>query len=148
MVVRKLSAVVAVMIAVLGSLTLAAPAQAANAFEFNHAVSTTKDGCFIYQTPVGCGDFDSRGDYFLVKDTLPDGHSAAIYWHNYLPGSTALYRWGSCVNSLGNGQKGQCNKNFQEGSKIEYKVCAFEGGSTPSDVRSYFECGDVWETTA
>jgi hypothetical protein len=149
MALRKLSIMIAAVLAVVGSLTIVTPANAANPFEFDQATPSTMNGCIIFETVVGCGDFMPQGDYFRITDTLPDGHSAAIYWHNYLASApNTLYRWGSCVNSLGDGKKGQCNKNFQEGSTIEYKVCAYERGTVPSNVNNYFECGRVWRTTA
>jgi hypothetical protein len=149
MVLRKLSTIAAVLVAVLGSLTVAAPANAANAFEFNHAVATTGDFCVIQDSPAGCGGFFYDGDVFFVMDSLPDGHSAAIYWHNYLASApTTLYRWGSCVNSLGYNHYAQCNKNFREGSRVEWKICAYDSGTTPSDVNNYFECSAVWSSIA
>ena len=95
--------------------------------------------------PPACGLFEPSGDYFFIEDSAADGHSAAIYWHNYLPGApTSLYRWGSCVNSRGaaNG-KGQCNKNVTEGSRIDWKVCLYDSGTTPSDVSNYYRCTAV-----
>ncbi|MFI5932912.1 hypothetical protein [Actinoplanes sp. NPDC051494] len=152
MLVRKMFAsFAAVAVAVVASLTIAAPASAAHAFEADKAVATSAipPVCIGLGSPGGCGFFVSDGDHFFVKDSLSDGHSAAIYWHKYLASSpNTLYRWGSCVNSLGSGKMGQCNKNFTEGSKVEYKICTFEVGSVVSDVNSYFECGDVWRSVA
>ncbi|MBB4695235.1 hypothetical protein [Paractinoplanes abujensis] len=133
--------------AVVASFAVAAPASAANPFEFNRTEAKGLIICLIY-SDAGCGEFDPDGDVFHVWDQAADGHSAAVYWHNYLPGSTALYRWGSCVNSNGNGDSGQCNKNFVEGSRIDYKVCAYDSGTTPSDVNNYFQCSAVKRTYA
>jgi hypothetical protein len=145
----KLSTIVAVAVAVLGSLIIAAPAEAANAFEFDHAVSSSDDPCgdiIVGPFPPACGYFQPFGDHFFIRDTTADKHSAAIYWHNYLPSApNTLYRWGSCVNSMGSagGGMGQCNKNFQEGSRIDWKVCLYDSGTTPSDVNNYFHCSSV-----
>jgi len=140
---RKLSVLAAVLVAVLASFAVSAPASAANPFEFNQAGPYSGlHICEVVADP-GCGSFYYDGDLFRVWDQNPDGHSTAIYWHNYLPGSSALYRWGSCVESGGAGVSGQCNKNFQENSRIDWKVCAYESGTAPSDVRNYFQCSRV-----
>ncbi|MFI5932913.1 hypothetical protein [Actinoplanes sp. NPDC051494] len=147
---RTMSIVAGVFISILASLMSGQPASAANAFEFNTASSsswTGSDWCdYTGDGYSGIGCFDSVGDHFRIQDAYADGHSTAVYWHNYLAGSpNTLYRWGSCVNSLGAGRIGACNKNFTEGSKIEFKVCLYDNNSVtvPSNVTNYFNCSPV-----
>ncbi|GAB2599309.1 hypothetical protein Aab01nite_75610 [Paractinoplanes abujensis] len=147
---RRLLAVVAVAAATL-SMT-SAPAVAASAFEFDHTVSATwsgADGC-IPEGYGALGCFQHDGDIFRVQDTARDGHSAAIYWHNYLPGSSTLYRWGSCVNNDGYLTIGKCNKNFREGSTIKFKTCLYDDNAVtiPSNVANYYDCTTVWTVIA
>ncbi|WP_298183229.1 hypothetical protein [Saccharomonospora sp.] len=52
---------------------------------------------------------------------VADGASAVVYWDNYRDGE--LYRYGRCENRLGSGNWGVCNKNYYEGSTLEYQVC-------------------------
>ena len=69
------------------------------------------DWCAWAHTGVtACWEPD--GDLFYVKDTREDGYAAVIEWqfedwdHNW--------RDGSCVNKLGAGHWGVCNKNLPE----------------------------------
>jgi len=147
---RRLLAVFAVAAVILTGTAL--PAGAANAFEFNHTTSATwsgSDGCIPEEYgALGCFQYD--GDIFRVQDTARDGHSAAIYWHNYLAGSRTLYRWGSCVNHNGYGTIGKCNKNFTEGSRIDFKACLYDDNDVtlPSNVANYYNCTEVYTVIA
>ena len=68
--------------------------------------------------------FDKAGDKIWVKDTAADGASAVFKWSALRNG--ALYRYGMCINSLGNGRWGVCNKNFVEGAAIKGYVCIWD----------------------
>lgn len=73
--------------------------------------------------------FEPHGDKIWVLDDYPDGKSATGAWNNYLNGS--LYRRGACVNKLGDGEWGVCNKNFYEPggglvSEIDLYACNYE----------------------
>jgi hypothetical protein len=148
--VRKSLSIVAVMVAILGSLVLGSPANAAPSFEFDHATSINGSvTCVVNSNSHACGIFDPSGDHFYIGDASADGHSAAIYWHNYLNSTTStVYRLGACVNSLGNGKLGNCNKNFYEGSTVEWKVCLYDSGTPTASASSYYDCSAPIRTTA
>ncbi|EHK88656.1 hypothetical protein ACWGRK_08450 [Saccharomonospora azurea] len=65
--------------------------------------------------------FENYGDKWWVKDTSSDGASAVVIWDNYRNGS--LYRQGECQNRMGAGSWGVCNKNYYEGSNLQFRVC-------------------------
>ncbi|MET9451768.1 hypothetical protein [Streptomyces cinerochromogenes] len=129
-----------------GSASAANPVTAApavQAYEWDTAVSggTPPQDCLanaISRTgSEAC--FERYGDVLWVKDTSADGHSATNSWDNYLAdsgGNWTLYRQGSCVNKLGSGKWGYCNKDFYEnssanayggrGSSVDYAACVYD----------------------
>ncbi|MFF9771884.1 hypothetical protein ACF1GT_35840 [Streptomyces sp. NPDC014636] len=112
------------------------------AYEWDTAVSGSKppqdclDGVVAMTGAKAC--FERYGDVLWVEDTAADGHSATNSWSNYLfdsSGNGHLYRQGSCVNKLGAGHWGYCNKDFYEnstptpygtGSEIDYAGCVYD----------------------
>ncbi|MFE7272068.1 hypothetical protein [Streptomyces sp. NPDC057623] len=56
--------------------------------------------------------FKPDGDLIYIKDTVKDGYSAVAEW-------SGAGRVGSCVNKLGAGNWGVCNKDFEEGRFLE-----------------------------
>jgi hypothetical protein len=68
--------------------------------------------------------FDKAGDKIWLKDTAADGASAVFRWRAIRDGER--YRYGQCINTLGNGRWGVCNKNFVEGVKIYGYVCTWD----------------------
>jgi len=74
--------------------------------------------------------YEAYGDRWWVQDQDADGASAAVHWFNYRSGS--LYRTGLCVNSLGNGEWGQCNKNYYENSTLYGNPCTWDRSESSS----------------
>jgi hypothetical protein len=73
--------------------------------------------------------YEKNGDRWWVLDLRADGASALVYWFNYRgPGATP-YREGFCVNSLGEGVWGQCNKDYYENSDLEGYGCTWDRDS-------------------
>jgi hypothetical protein len=68
--------------------------------------------------------YEKNGDRWWVWDGQADGASALVFWFNYPEGGAA--REGFCVNSLGHGVWGQCNKNYGENSELEGYPCAWD----------------------
>ncbi|BBB02024.1 hypothetical protein RVR_9712 [Actinacidiphila reveromycinica] len=101
------------------------------AYEWNTAVSgsTPPADCLANAISMTGSEacFERYGDVLWVKDTKADGHSATNSWDNYLDGS--LYRRGSCVNKLGSGQWGYCNKDMYEGSVVDYAACVYDAAT-------------------
>ncbi|MGW0467772.1 hypothetical protein ACWDX6_21295 [Streptomyces sp. NPDC003027] len=67
--------------------------------------------------------FAPNGDYFRVADTKSDGRAAAVQWYDGASGRT-----GTCVNKLGAGSDGSCNKNFPEGHHIQFRAALYDAG--------------------
>lgn len=87
--------------------------------------SAAPSGTFYCMSVIGAtACFEPYGDVFYVKDTQADGYAAVAEW------DTALsYRDGSCVNHLGNGKWGVCNKNFDEGEYLKLKAATYNNGN-------------------
>lgn len=67
--------------------------------------------------------FKPYGDVLFIKDTRADGHAAVAEW------DIINLRWGSCVNTLGNGKWGKCNKNFAEGKFLNLSAARYDRGN-------------------
>lgn len=76
--------------------------------------------------------YQAYGDRWWVQDQAADGASAAVHWENFRGGS--LYRSGMCVNSLGNGKWGQCNKKYYEDSVLNGFPCVRDRSESPDAV--------------
>lgn len=68
--------------------------------------------------------FRPTGDDFFVKDTKADGASAVVDWQ-----FDDYSRTGSCINSLGNGKWGWCNKDFTEAKDMWIRAARYDNGS-------------------
>jgi len=141
----RLQAVVSAVVVVLGSVLVAAapPASASSSqsgaasvspYEWNIAKSTRTIGGRVCPTfvvgsrPRAIACFKRDGDKLYVMDTGPaDGLSATGVWKNYVGGK--LHRQGACVNKLGTGHWGLCDKNFKEGSTIRLYACNYNSGN-------------------
>ncbi|MEU1398990.1 hypothetical protein ABZ403_23355 [Micromonospora zamorensis] len=80
-----------------------------------------------------------NGDYLYIIDHRGDSKSAVIYWKLLQSG-----RHGVCVNNLGAGTGGTCNKNFPEGDAISIQVGVWDGSSSPKTLSALkltkFDC--------
>ena len=119
------------------SVTAVAVTPAVSAYEWNTAASWSAPSlpdtdCITMTGAKAC--FEPHGDYLWVEDTKADGHSATATWNNYIytGSSWQLWRQGSCVNKLGTGKWGLCNKEFDEysddGSYIDLYACVYDAG--------------------
>ncbi|WP_028662054.1 hypothetical protein [Saccharomonospora saliphila] len=99
---------------------------AAADYELNYAVAGSPAGADLVCGSVNAVQvcYQAYGDRWWIRDTAADGASAAVDWDNYRNGS--LYREGMCVNSLGQGQWGQCNKNYYEDSTLYGYPCVWD----------------------
>lgn len=130
------------------SLAFAVPAAAVEPYEIDIATggSGNAQGCVTVTLPgspdvvVGSACFARDGDVFEAYDHRSDGHSVAVRWDNFVNGT--LYRHGACVEKRGAGRNGHCNKNFTEGSVLQYQACTWESG-TDTAVR----CGNPTRVT-
>jgi len=136
----RLRAVMAVLVALLGSVLVgAAPASASSSraapidplYEWNIAKRANPPAGLICPTLRVGGEnrvfacFERDGDKIWVLDTgRGDGRSATGAWKNYVNGR--LYRHGACVNKLGTGNWGVCDKNMRESSTIYMYACNYE----------------------
>jgi hypothetical protein len=73
--------------------------------------------------------YEKNGDRWWVLDLESDGASALVFWFNYRGSGANPYREGFCVNSLGEGVWGQCDKNYYENSGLEGYPCIWDRGS-------------------
>jgi hypothetical protein len=136
---RKQRSMIAALVAAIGVvLALAAPVTAAaapSAGEAATAVQANEEdrAVEVDGPPRGaeCHDitgarvcFVPDGDQWYVRDTDEDSASADAVWVNYRNGE--IYRTGICRNALGEGKWGVCNKNYFEGSEINYYVRVFD----------------------
>ena len=48
------------------------------------------------------------------------------------------------------GTIGKCNKNFTEGSRIDFKACLYDDNDVtiPSNIANYYNCTTVYSVTA
>ncbi|WP_019854254.1 hypothetical protein [Actinopolyspora mortivallis] len=103
--------------------------QAAPDYEWNKASPGTPPSGIPCSEPIpgAIACFEPYGDKYWVKDTVADGHSAAADWDNYRNGN--WYRQGGCVNSLGKGNWGVCNKNHYEDSTVVFRTAVYDAGT-------------------
>ncbi|MEV5601527.1 hypothetical protein AB0L33_08810 [Streptomyces sp. NPDC052299] len=76
--------------------------------------------------------FTALGDWFKVYDTEKDGYSAVVEWRD-VDGT----RKGACVNKLGGGSSGACNKNFPEGHEIQFRAALYNNGNFVRSASSW-----------
>ena len=120
-IVRRTGMAIATAIGVV--LLAAGMATPASAQENDRAVASgappASAGCVSTTGVTAC--FAAGGDLIYVKDTVADGDGVQGHWQNYT-GGTEPYRTGVCLNGLGYGHWGVCNKDFIEGSEIELRA--------------------------
>jgi hypothetical protein len=121
-----------------GAVMVPGTASAASAYEWDTAVTGTpptfgSHACVSMTGAKAC--FEKNGDKWWVLDTASDGHSATASWYNMLGPDVVTYRQGSCVNKLGKGQWGVCNKDYYEfdtanpygtGSYLYWEACVYD----------------------
>lgn len=115
-----------------------------NPYEWNTATASGAPPaglpCAVTTGARAC--FEKSGDRWWVLDTSSDGHSATASWTNWLGdyqnGYTVDYREGSCVNKLGSGRWGVCNKDYYEdttphaygiGSLLAWQACVYDASA-------------------
>jgi hypothetical protein len=121
-----------------------AVAASASAYEWDTAVaagsppSFSSSDCVSMTGVKAC--FEKHGDKWWVEDTKSDGHSATASWYNLLGVDIVTYRSGSCVNKLGTGKWGVCNKDYYEmttpnpidsrgGSYLDWEACIYDSAA-------------------
>lgn len=132
---RRVATAFAVTVVALAASLLVgvSPASAVQPYEWNTAVAGTPPSglpCASMTGATAC--FEANGDRMWVKDTSADGHSATLSWENWYAEpmfDPVLNRYGSCVNKLGNGKWGVCNKDLPEGSFVDFEACVYDAGS-------------------
>lgn len=125
-------------VALAATFALVTPAQAAS-YEWDTASAGSPPSgttCVSMTGAKAC--FEKNGDKWWVEDTKADGHSATASWTNYLDDGNGYrsYRTGSCVNKLGSGEWGVCNKEYYEsgstntlggkGSVLSWQACVYD----------------------
>lgn len=128
---RRITLALAATVGVAVTLLTATPAQAAYfGSETNYAQpSGGPTGSYACNTwhPDVIVCFRPNGDDIFVLDDRADGHSAVGEWR--LDSTGSHRRTGSCVNQLGKGHWGFCNKDFVEGLRFVYNGARYEGGN-------------------
>jgi hypothetical protein len=67
--------------------------------------------------------FAPKGDYLYVRDISADTYAAVAEW-------TIGQRNGVCVNNLGSGTWGRCDKDFAEGNAyVTFRAARYTGGN-------------------
>ena len=110
--------------------------------ELDRAVaSTAKRGAGSCSAVLagGYGCFQTYGDVWWVYDTKSDGHSAVMFWE---VGTGNAKRAGRCVNSMGVGKTGVCNKDYTEGLTGQAKICIQD-----SDTKQLWGCTKLFPFT-
>ncbi|MEV4755583.1 hypothetical protein AB0J86_10800 [Micromonospora sp. NPDC049559] len=124
--------------------TLIAPSAAYAAYygdETDYAVSSSGPVGTYYCTYTSYTGarvcFQPYGDLVYVKDTNADGYAAVGEWIG-----DGFSRTGSCVNKLGNGNWGVCNKDFPENQGLYITGARYSSGN-PVDSG-----GSTWVPTS
>jgi hypothetical protein len=116
-------------IGVAGAVILTTPvAASASTYEWNTAVpGSVPSGLPCIDRAGAKACFQADGDKLWVKDTSADGHSATASWEEWWQAlDSSVARQGSCVNKLGAGTWGVCNKDFPEGDTIKFSACVYD----------------------
>jgi hypothetical protein len=145
---RGMISVAAATVAMLTAVVFgaAAPAQAAPTYEWNTAAAASYTSaiqdmpCVSLTGAQAC--WQQNGDDMWVYDSEPDGNSATFSWYNYNKAGT-LVRQGSCVNKRGAYNWGKCNKDFAEGTSIEFFACNYR-----QSTGDWYGCSKAKWTTA
>ncbi|WP_051366338.1 hypothetical protein [Hamadaea tsunoensis] len=137
---RTAYAVLAVLLTVTPFVAPAA-ASAAVTPEKDYAVAGSPPAGLPCHTIAGAtACYELSGDKWWVRDNENDGASAVADWLNYQNGN--LYRSGQCINALGHGKWGVCNKNYYESSRVVARTCVVDYSAGGAD------CSDAWVAQA
>jgi len=105
----------------------ASPASADPTWERDMAKAGTPPSIKTCVSTTGAnGCWHANGDVWWVKDTSANGYAAETRWYELTPASDGnyyLHRNGACVNGLGSGHWGACNKDYQENGILVWKAC-------------------------
>lgn len=83
------------------------------------------------------------GDVWWVKDTSGNGYAAEARWYEYTTSDGTnyyLHRNGACVNGLGTGHWGACNKDYQESGMLLWKACNVSSSGDLHGCSSQWGC--------
>lgn len=110
------------------ALTVSSPASAAyHGTETDYATASSAPGDYHHVcTSIEEGKicYQPYGDKWYVYDKAADGNSVAANWNDDGSG-----RSGACVNKLGAGRWGVCNKNYTEGNDLYFRVGVYNNGN-------------------
>ncbi|MFC6019839.1 hypothetical protein ACFP2T_26995 [Plantactinospora solaniradicis] len=111
--------------------TAASAAYAGSETDYAAASNGPTNGyvCIGHTGVTAC--FKPLDDLIYVKDTEADGYAAVVEWSADAPWDN--YRSGSCVNKLGAGNWGVCNKNFVEDGNISINGARYNNGNLVDD---------------
>src|ERR1700754_3297371 len=74
--------------------------------------------------------WEAYGDRIWVGNVdNAETSTATVYWTNYYPNDTTIYRNGQCVAATPNGWWGVCNKDMHENSLVGFRVCNDDGSN-------------------
>ncbi|GAA3254328.1 hypothetical protein ACFO1B_51335 [Dactylosporangium siamense] len=109
--------------------SLLAPTAASAAYygeETNYtAITSGPTGEYVCVDHTGVNVcFKPYGDELYVRDLRADGYAAVLEWNMPENG-----RRGSCVNNLGSGTWGLCNKDFPEFTRIYFNAARYNRGN-------------------
>jgi hypothetical protein len=152
MIVRRLAAIGALCLGALGAPGMIAPASGA-AFEWDYVSSHTWyqpiSNCAMKSFPhpaIAC--FEHDGDWLDVGDLALDKMRAGMQWR------TDYGRAGICVNThgvdanypFGGSSQGEhaCNKNFDEGSLIQFRAGRCDGSEVNCGVLGNWQDWSAW----
>jgi hypothetical protein len=109
-------------------------------YETNYvAISSGPTGDYLCVSHTGAEVcFTPNGDLIFVRDIKADGYAAV---GEFIVAGTNPSRSGSCVNNLGVGNWGLCNKNFPEDKVIYFNGARYTKGNLVD--RGYQQ---VWHT--
>ncbi|MEV4624775.1 hypothetical protein AB0J90_00595 [Micromonospora sp. NPDC049523] len=115
---RRLLAIIATAAALVVGGAIAPTAASAAAYEANYAVSASyiQGDCIGTQELDGC--FKKYGDQWGSQSW--SSGTTRLEWQNQLWNGSrwVLYREGVCINNLGLGEPGVCNKDYYEDSSL------------------------------
>lgn len=146
---------IAVLVGVFGAVVAFAAPASAITWEHDTATAGTPPStktCVSTSGAQAC--FHADGDVWWVNDTASNGYAAEARWYD-LRGETftddgtilfAVHRNGACVNGLGEGEWGKCDKDYDEMmDDLLWKACNVDssGGlhGCTSGIGEHCPCG-------
>ncbi|KXK58269.1 hypothetical protein AWW66_30725 [Micromonospora rosaria] len=95
-------------------------------YEWNNArAGVPPAGLHCAHTTGATACFVEDGDVWWVRDTATDGASAVADWVT-LGDDMSVERAGACVNSLGRGSWGSCDKNYPDDAHVVWQACVYD----------------------